>query len=221
LATVIWCKYAEGKLRFTLAGQTQELPFEGWAETLEAPPFVCLHTGGHGYHITSTDDGRITLADQIGRCEHSGRRVLRNELVRCEPDGRLVLEEFATLCPVTGQPIERSSMVPCGICQQPVGPGARIDGVCLACRDLRPVAKQDARLGRLLGEYPGLDGWRSWKIAETSRAYITAAKGLWHSQLMVFDKDSLDPLYLARRHRLGRSWLPCDRAGYDRLLGRT
>ena len=51
---VIWCKYARGKLRFSIHGSVVDLPFSDWARLLTPPPFVCPHTGIRSYHIAAT-----------------------------------------------------------------------------------------------------------------------------------------------------------------------
>ncbi|MCA9221506.1 MAG: hypothetical protein KDA71_14345, partial [Planctomycetales bacterium] len=65
-ATVVWLKYADGKLRFTIGEQNVELPFAGWARLLarglqEPPPYVCPLSGLRSHHLQATDDGRITV----------------------------------------------------------------------------------------------------------------------------------------------------------------
>ena len=60
---IVWCKYAEGKLQFTIGEGTAELPFAGWARTLAAPPFVCPVSRRESFHLAATDDHRVTVAD--------------------------------------------------------------------------------------------------------------------------------------------------------------
>jgi hypothetical protein len=67
--TAVWCKFAEGKLRFTFGEAALDLPFADWAKMLQAPPLVCPATGREGFHVAATDDGRFTLAEQIAQCE--------------------------------------------------------------------------------------------------------------------------------------------------------
>ena len=66
----IWCKYVEGKLRFTIGGASIDLPFSGWTRTL-APAAVRLPTHGGG----NLPPGRHRRrADRCGRADRGLRR---------------------------------------------------------------------------------------------------------------------------------------------------
>jgi hypothetical protein len=216
--TVVWCKYAQGKFRFAIGESTAELPFSGWAETLQAPPFVAPHSGTSGYHLGRTDDGQITLAQQIEVCAESGCRVLAGQLVECSVTGRRVLPEFVETCPVTGRPALGACMVDCPVCQQRLSPDALDAPGCQACQHMANVSKDDPRIARLLGEYPRLDRWRRWKLSETATVYVASAAGILRSLLLVVDKKSLQPLHLATGSRLVRRWMPIVPAHYDQML---
>ncbi len=217
-AALVWCKFAEGRLRFEIGKATADLPFSGWARTLEAPPFVCPATGAEGFHVAATDDGVITLAEQIASCEISGRRMLVRDLAACAATGKRVAPEFTIRCPILEQPVLADHTETCKWCRQTVSQSAISGGVCRACRQLQSVGKDDPRLARLLGEHPGLDAWRKWKLSETADAYIALASGLFRQLLIVVDKQSLDVLWLAQRSRLGGAWTPPPEAIREELL---
>jgi len=203
---VLWCKYAEGKLRFTVDEHTADLAFDGWARSLAAPAFVCPHTGQSTFHLAATDDGRIVPADQIEVCAETGRRMLAGDLVTCSVTGGRVRAELVKTCPICSQPVLRSKMVKCHTCRQRVSPAVIERRVCSACRQLRPVTKADPRMARLLDEHPPLDRWRGWRLAETGTVYILTAAGWLKRLLLVVDKESLEIKVLATGSRLARGW---------------
>ena len=207
-AVLAWCKRAEGKLRFTIGEQLAELPFSGWARSLTPPPFLCPLTGTASLHIAATDDGRITVAEEIERCAESGRRVLRRELTRCSVTGKLLLSDYVITCPVTGEPVAQKSLLVCGECRETVNPKCIESGRCGACRNRREVSKDDPRMARVLGEHPPLDRWRGWKMAETANAYNLTAAGLLKRLLLIVDKQSLQLRHVATGNRLSSTWTP-------------
>jgi hypothetical protein len=215
---VLWCKYAQGRLCFTIGGSRVQLPFSGWAQTLQAPPFVCPATGARSYHIAATDDGRITVAIQIAACEITGKRVLNDELVTCAATGQRVLSERTENCPVTGEPVLRDVMEFCTCCGQQVNPAVLADGICQACREMAEVSKDDPRIARVLGEHPGLDSYRTWKLSETATTYVVCAGGWIRQLLAVVDKQSLEVRHLARRHRLLNDWTPVPEPQWREIL---
>ena len=150
----IWCKYVEGKLRFTIGAASFDLPFSGWTRTLAPPPFICPHTGAATFHLAATADGRIAAAERIEACAETGRRLLGAELVRCAATGRRVSPELAEACPVSGRRLLRTEMVRCGVCRQRVSPQVMERNQCQACRRLKAVKKADPRMARLLHEHP-------------------------------------------------------------------
>ena len=91
---VLWYKFAEGKLRFSVGEHSVDLPFSGWARTLCPPPFVCPYSGTSTFEIAATDDGRIAAASQIVACEETGQRMLSDELITCSVTARRVLPEL-------------------------------------------------------------------------------------------------------------------------------
>ena len=223
LLTVVWCKFTTGKLVFTIGESTAEVPFDGWAQqfasgTRQPPPFICPATGKTSYHLAATDDGRITVAEVIARCTESGRRVLTSELVTCAATGKQALPEFLDQCPITETRVLRSVLAVCPMCRQAVSPVALPDTRCSACRSLQPVRKEDPRLARLLDEYPKLDRWPTWQIAETSQTYILTGSGWINRLLLVLRKESLEPLHLATAVRLLNRWSELERTQWDEQL---
>jgi hypothetical protein len=216
--TAVWCKFVEGKLRFTIGSASADLAFSGWARLLQAPPFICPHTGRTTFHLAATDDGRILDAAAIGVCEVSGRRLPVDELVRCSWTGKRTAKDFVDFCSLTGQPVLRSELAACQMCQEKVSPAVLQEGLCSACRSLRPASKADPRMARLLAEYPTLDRWHRWELAETETVYVLVASGLWKKLLVVVDKESLELRHLATRHRLQTHWRPVEPGQYTFVL---
>lgn len=224
VATVIWCKRAHGKLLFELGDSFAEKPFDLWARQLvdgiaQPPPFRCSATGRQSYHVLATDDGRVTVAESIARCECSGRRVLDSELETCAVTGRRALGEFLRTCEVSGERVLAEQLVTCVQCGQEVSPHALSGGRCRACRSLQPVKPDDPRLARILGEYPKLDRWKRWRLAETTGVYVLTASSLLRRLLLVLDKESLEAAHVAEGFRLGRDWPEIPPSQWDEFLG--
>jgi hypothetical protein len=212
-ATLIWCKYAVGKLSFTAGQQAVELPFSGWAKffckrRIVPPPYTCPLTGKASYRLAVTDEGQITVAEGVGVCSESGERVLETDLVRCSVTDRPVLATYVENCPVCGQPVLRSELQRCEMCQQLVSPATVVGGRCAACRQLEYLSSEDSRWQRVVTRYPQLDEWGGWKISESSTVYILqGAKALQH-MLVVLDRETLDVLRAATRVRWVKTWRP-------------
>ncbi len=201
---LIWCKYAEGKLRVTIGDQSADFHFAGWTAALEAPPFVCPHTGAASYHALATDDGRIVAAEKTARCARSGRRVLAEELVECDATGERVLPELTRICPVTERPVLTAVLVTCSLCCQEVSPRAVEAGICAACRSLRPIDGGEPPLDRLLAKHPGLKRWSKWKAAETAEVHVLLATRWWRRLLLVADKKTSAIRHAKLGNRLAR-----------------
>jgi hypothetical protein len=216
--TAIWCKYAEGKLRFSVGDATADLPFCGWARTLEPPPFICPGTGQATYHLGATDDGRIVAAEQIERCQQSGQRALGDELVACAATGQRVLPELLRACPVSAEKVLPDALVACTMCRQPVAPSSIAHQRCAACRNLRPVGKDDPRLVRLFDAHPPLAKWRSWKLSETSSVYVLTASAWLKQLLIVADKESLEVKLVATGNRITGGWQVVEPDGVGDVL---
>lgn len=201
---LVWCKYAEGKLRVTIGDQSADFPFAGWTAALEAPPLVCPHTGAASYHAVATDDGRIVAAEKAARCARSGHRVLAEELVECDATGERVLPELTRICPVTDRPVLATELTTCSLCWQEVSPRAVEGGVCRACRSLQPIGGGEPPLERLLAEHPGLKRWSKWKAAETAEVHLLLATRWWRRLLLVVDKETSAVRHVKLGTRLAR-----------------
>jgi hypothetical protein len=217
-AAALWCKYAEGKLRFAVGEESVELPFSGWSRTLRPPPFVCPYSGASTFHLAATDDGRIVAAEQIEPCAETRRRTLAAELVTCAVTGRRVMPELVETCPISGAKVLSSRMVQCGACRQRVSPATIRRGRCAACRDSQPAGKSEPRLARVLQAYPVLASWPSWRISETATVYVLTAAGWLRRLLLVVDKISLEPRHMATGNRALAGWRPLEPARCDHVL---
>jgi hypothetical protein len=216
--TLVWSKYCHGKLRFTIGEASAELPFEGWAETLQAPPFVCPETGKSSYHVVATGDGDVTVAEAVETCAVSGSKMFGEALETCAVSGQRANAEHLVDCPVTHGRLLRTELVICPACTQAVSPRCIANEQCRACWPLPAVDKDDPRMARILDEHPGLDRWRNWNLKETDDWYLLEARGLVRRLLIVIATDTLEPLHLASGNRLGRKWIPIDRARYEEFL---
>ncbi len=188
-ARFLWCKYAEGKLRFTIGDRSADLPFSGWTRTLKAPPFVCPYSGVSSYHIAATDDGRIVAAESIRACAETGCRVLVGELVTCQATGQAVLPDQTRICPITERPVLQRVLATCSMCGQQVSPTVIQGDRCLACRSMRSIAKDAAPLAAFLQQNEILNSWPKWRISETSEVYILAGSRWWKRLVLVIDKN--------------------------------
>ena len=223
-AALIWCKHAEGKLAFESGDQTVHLPFEGWARLLaegtsQPPAYKCPLSRQQSYRLGVTDDGRIAAAEGIVACEESGRRVLITEVETCAATGKRVLPEHLTACSASGVRVLQSELVECSQCSQTAAPDAVKGGRCSACRSLSAVRKDDPRMARLLDEYPKLDRWSSWKIAETDANYLLLASSWVRRLLLVVDKQSLEVKHIATSGRVVTSWSELPSGQREELLG--
>lgn len=215
---VLWCKYAEGKLRFAVGERTVDLPFSGWSRTLTPPPYLCPYTAASTYHVAATEDGRIVAAEKIELCAETNRRMLPDELETCSLTGRRAVPELIETCPVSGARVLTSRMVECRACGERVSPATIHHHQCAACRGLRPVSKADPRMARVLHEHPPLDRWLSWRIAETATVYVLTAAGWLRRMLVVVDKASLELKHLATGSRILGGWHPVEPAQYESVL---
>lgn len=217
-AALVWCKYAEGKLRVTIGGQSADFSFAGWTAALQAPPLVCPYTGTASYHMAATDDGRIVAADQIAICARSGRRVLAEELVECDATGEQVLPELTRLCPVTARPVLATELVTCSWCLQEVSPRAVEGRLCAACRSMQPIAPGQPPLDRLLAGHPGLKRWSNWKAAEAAEVYVVLANRWWRRLLLVVGKREATIRHAATGNRFRADLVPIAPDEFDALV---
>jgi len=215
---LISCKFAEGKLCFSIGEHTLEAPFSGWAGQLAALPCICPETGRSTHHLALTDDGRVAAAEEIETCAASGRRMLRSELFRCAETGRWLSPEFIETCPISGKSVSSDTMAECPVCGQCVARSNMSEGICSACRELKPVGRDDQRLRRVLKAHPGLARWRHWQLAETNSVYVIAALGLVRRLLIVVGKNQLEPRRVAQANRWQTAWRPLEPARYPDFL---
>ncbi len=215
----LWCKYAQGKLRFTIGEQTADLPFCDWAATLVPPPFVCPYTGRKTFHLAATSDGRIVAAEEIETCAQSGLRLLRDDLIICSVSGKRVSRELTEVCPVTDEHVLSEEMVECESCRQRISPQSVESNRCRACRQPQSLAKDDPRWLRLQEAHPAARRWRRWNVSETADALIFNGSGLFKRILLVLDKDTLQPKHLAVGNRLSPAWNAVEVERIGEVLG--
>lgn len=219
-ATLLWCKWASGRLRIEFPAACTEIRFCDWAATLEPPAFLCPETGRQSHAIGITDDGRIAALEEIAVCEETSRRTLRRELVECSASGVVALAELLQRCPITERPVLRRLLATCGTCGEQVSPAAIDEGECRACRSLAVALPSDPRIARVLGEYPALDSWRKWRIAETSQCYVLVGSRLFKRLLVVLDRTTLEPRRVATGGRLRAAWTVAPPEQWNLELGR-
>ncbi len=212
-ATLIWCKYASGQLTFSIGRQSVGVSFEGWAQLLATrrvvpPPFHCPWTNRSDYHLAATDDGRITVAPAIATCAVSGRRVLGTELDVCELTGTRALAEYLSECRASGRRLLSSQLKTCSSCRQLVSPEMLTADECRACRGVVRTMPTDALIADLMGRFPALQRWRRWKLAGAAAYSVLVASSTWKQLLIVVDKATGEPIYLATRSRLSSTWIP-------------
>lgn len=222
---IVWCKFAEGKIIFEFNDATAEVAFSGWARLLAdgvlcPPPLKCAESAVESYHVAVTDDGRVTAAEAIARCSVSRRRCLAVEMEPCAITGQLALPGQMVHDPLTGSLVIASALAECGMCGQAVSPKAIRSGRCTGCRKLKPTEKSDPRMARLLGEYPGLDVWRKWKLSETSRDYLLLATTLWRQLLVVVDKSTLELRRAASTGRFSKNFSELPQHEQKELFGK-
>lgn len=222
LTTVVWCRYAEGKLSFVIGDATTSIAFSGWAQlfvdgTEKPPGLTCPSHPQESHHLAATDDGRIVPVEAIATCSESGKRVLTSDLETCRVTKKKALPEFFATCPASGDQVLRKVLVACTTCQQLVSPASCESSRCCACRSLAKVSTNDPRMARLLGEYPKLDNWPRWKLVETTTAYVAVASSFTKRLLIVVDKNDLGVLRLAKGSRFTKKWTEAsevDRTAY-------
>jgi len=224
LVTVVWCKYAIGTLLFSIGRQSAEVSFEGWASRFasgreQPPPYACPLSDKSSHHLALTDDRQITVAEAIATCSESGRRVLQSALEICDATGKAALPEYMCDCAVTGDRVVKSALGLCDMCREEVSPTALRRGRCAACRRMENVTKHEPRIVRLIGEYPGLDRWRRWRISETATNYITVATSMLRRLLLVANKQSLEIRRIATNTIPFSTWHECEPIQREELLG--
>ncbi|HEY2759106.1 MAG TPA: hypothetical protein VGI75_00145 [Pirellulales bacterium] len=218
IVEIVWCRFASGKLRFTIGEQFVDLAFADWAARLAPQPFVCPHSGRSTYHLAAIDDGRIVAAEAVGICELTKQRMLQNDLVTCSITGKKVAAEFTEVCAATGQPVLRAEMVECPTCRNRVSPHAIARNRCRICREPPALIKTDSRIAPVFVAHPSLNRWHHWKMATGPQTYMLEACSLLRQLLVVLDKQTLEPLRMAGKSRLQRSWIDIPQAKWLEIL---
>jgi hypothetical protein len=179
--SVVWCKWAAGKLVIEIGSQIEEFPFEGWARQfvegpLRPPPFECKRTKLRSYHVTSDDEGTITVPDAIEQCELSGKRVVRSKLVSCVVTGTKALPGMLWQCPVSGEYLVDQKKLSCRSCRRPTNPKSLRLRLCLACRNLKPASLENDRFREVLERFPGLQKCTHVKVGEAGHRIVLVTK---------------------------------------------
>ena len=138
----------------------------------------------------------------------------------CSATGKRVLPTATIPCPVSNEKLIERAAVECEQCKMPVHPREVETGDCGACRGLVSVRKNDARLARILGEYPELDRWRKWKLYESETKYWISASGWMSRIVIVLDHESLQIESMAKSPRLRRLWKAIPPERYEDELKR-
>lgn len=224
ILTVIWCKYAMGRIAIEIQDHVGQVEFSGWAamfrdSVIKPPPFHCAHSGLEDYEVVVTDEGELTVPAALAVCDVSGRKLRVQEVGTCAATKKRVKLEFLSTCPVSGESILSTELCACAQCQQLVSPGVLAGGKCAACRKLESVRKDDPRIARILHEHPELDRWPKWRIAETREVVILLMSSLLKRQLVVLDKESLELRHAAQRGRFSKAWVPLPAAELAELAG--
>lgn len=211
VTTVVWCKYATGKLAFEVGDQSTELEFAGWTSHFvqgaqSPPPYVCPRTGAESYHLVLAD-GAITVAEALSECEETGQRVPASELKTCAVSNKAVVATQLERCPVTDEDVLSSLLESCSLCGQRVSPKCIRNLRCESCRSLKNVDKGDARLTGTFEKFPRLlSEWRRWSIAESNAMLVIHATTMTKQMIVVLEKESLGVQRIATAGRLFAKW---------------
>ncbi|MCA9186718.1 MAG: hypothetical protein R3E01_07860 [Pirellulaceae bacterium] len=103
--------------------------------------------------------------------------------------------------PASEPPLSEEYTERCVSCQQSIRAKLLKRHRCTACRRLQAVSKSDAHMARILGEFPRLDHWPRWFMAETDELYIFRAQSFLRALILVVDKVELAVLHLATGSR--------------------
>ena len=213
--SLIWSKWASGKLRFTIGQSQEEMPFSGWTVSLAAPAFVCPHSGKTTFRIDATDDGKIAAAGAIAPCAISKKRVLESELFTSVLSGQRATEEFVTACPVTDETLLQRELVACKDCHRRVSPAAMEKRRCLDCRSFAKISAKNEVFLSLCKKYPALSNFKSLALRISLRD-ILLKTGLFKKMLFVFQKTTLELRFAGTKGFLGNGFTPVE---VDAILG--
>jgi len=139
--------YVQGKLVFTIGDRAVESPFEQWGLVLLrnpswCQPYHCPHSGAFGKKLAADDEGEISLASQLDRCDLSGKTLHRFKLRICGNSGRKVRHDQAIPSATNPDWMCPKHVTVCRQCSLAVVAGDLIRGRCRACR--RPTARLSA-----------------------------------------------------------------------------
>ena len=207
---IIWCKFARGKVQFTVGEEVAEQSFAQWSHRLKPPAYQCAVTGTETYQLAATSDGRVIAQAAIDRCEITGQRLPQTELVRCAVTGKTVAESSAMRCPITGEFFLTGQSVHCAMCQQSVSPGSIRRHVCRACRTLKRVGRDENDVLSVLGLFPALTHWRSFRVGFSTEVMILIASRGFQRRLLVVDRNTGLLRYAASKPRWGGRWTSID-----------
>ena len=153
--TVIWSRRASGKIVIQFdAGASVPLAFDGWARDFftgrqKAPKFRCPATHLESYSLVMLEDGTVTVAEAVSRCEVSGAELLISSMDTCQLSGKRVDKQLLATCAITGKRAIADQLMSCDWCGEQVVPSVISKGRCDRCRHLRTIASHDFRLGPL------------------------------------------------------------------------
>lgn len=212
--TVLWSRRAAGKIVVQFeSGRSASITFNGWARdyataVMHPPMYTCEKTGLESYQIIELQDGSITVAEAVGRCELSGAELFRDSLQICQLTGRLVDQELLGRCAITGRLAIKDLLEGCGWCGRLAVPGVISDGICSRCvgRDSMAVGQPEIRkllernpdLGAML-KRGSLSGW-----AEPELALVVATRLSQQSMHVFRPSDGLLLRRGVRRRPFGK-----------------
>jgi len=204
--TLIWLKYASGKLTVSIGDQSQSIPFQNWAHKMieddyVPPPFQCPATGKESYQVVAADDGKITTRDSLGQCEVSGHSAVETDLKRCCFTNKRALPQFLSTCEVSGDLILESVVKRCQRCDQAANPHYLTEGVCNSCRSMAAIASDDPRLRKWQEVHSGLGRWSHFSFAESHANYLLQAKSWLSKHLFVIDKSNSEIIFAGKSPR--------------------
>lgn len=206
----IWRCWVRGRVVAEIDESSVSVDVEGWATEIVSGDFLYppFDTGcGQPSHCAALDDeGDIGPDTAMAVCAESNQRLLCSKMQRCGSSEVWVLPKHVRPCPVTGVGVRESELIACNMCRQRVAPQAISAGRCEVCRSLKPVAKEDAQVARIIGEYPRLDQWSAWRIGESRDCLVlTAGRFLWRL-LVVVKKEPPEIVHAATGLRWIRGW---------------
>jgi len=225
VATLIWCKYATGKLAFEFGTATTEIEFSGWTSHLASgaempPPYTCPVTGQQSYEMLLSDN-QITVSDALSVCEETGDRVPESDLQKCAVSNKSVRSDQLEECPITESRVLRSLLRECSLCGLKVSPECVRSERCMSCRRLTNVEGDDSRLKETFSKFPSLRSeWKRWSFAENKATIVIVATTMTKQMVVVLDKPELEARRVATAGRLFAKWNVASENEFEELLGK-